>query len=145
MSNPYESPGPTSRTPQRQADVNAPAIALMVVSALAVVFGILGLAGDFFLLASGAVEQLEQANDGGISKYTTITVRIIWGILLVVVSGFVFYGALQMKQLTNYSTARMAAILAMIPCVGPCCFLGIPFGIWAFVVLERPEVKDAFR
>jgi predicted Zn finger-like uncharacterized protein len=37
-----------------------------------------------------------------------------------------------------------ACILAMIPCVN-CCILGLPFGIWGLVVLNKPEVKDAFR
>ena len=38
----------------------------------------------------------------------------------------------------------VAAIIAMIPCHG-CCILGLPFGIWALVVLSAPEVKAAFH
>jgi len=38
-----------------------------------------------------------------------------------------------------------ASIIAMIPCVSPCCCLGLPFGIWALVVLARPAVKSAFQ
>ena len=35
-------------------------------------------------------------------------------------------------------------IVSMLPC--SCCWtLGLPFGIWALVVLNQPEVKDAFR
>lgn len=40
---------------------------------------------------------------------------------------------------------RPAAILAMIPCVSPCCLLGLPLGIWALIVLLKPEVKAAFQ
>jgi hypothetical protein len=29
--------------------------------------------------------------------------------------------------------------------LGPCCIVGIPFGIWAIVVLSKPEVKRAFE
>jgi len=47
--------------------------------------------------------------------------------------------------LRNYEFAFLAAILAMIPCVTPCCFLGLPFGIWAVIVLRKPGVKDAFH
>jgi hypothetical protein len=32
----------------------------------------------------------------------------------------------------------------MIPCISPCCLLGLPIGIWALVVLLKPEVKAAF-
>jgi hypothetical protein len=38
-----------------------------------------------------------------------------------------------------------ASIIAMIPCVSPCCLLGLPIGIWALVVLMKPEVKSAFH
>ncbi|MBA2116603.1 hypothetical protein [Bremerella alba] len=146
MSNPYESPSPspTSRSQAAQAQVNAPAIALMVISVLAIGIGLLGLAGNVFLLLSGAVAHLEANNDGPISEYTTITVRSIWGALLVAASGFILYGAIQMKGLTNFTAARTAAVIAVIPCIGPCCLLGIPFGIWALVVLAKPEVRDAF-
>jgi hypothetical protein len=34
--------------------------------------------------------------------------------------------------------------MALIPCLGPCYILGIPAGIWALVVLARPEVREAF-
>lgn len=145
MSNPYSSPSHTPSPHEAKSAVAGPAIALMVISAVAVVLGVLGLMGDAFLLLSGAVEQLEEMNDSSVSKYTTITVRIIWGAALVLASAYVFYGALQMKQLTNYTAARTAAMISVVPCLGPCCFLGIPFGIWALVVLSKPEMRDAFR
>jgi hypothetical protein len=44
----------------------------------------------------------------------------------------------------NYSLARSAAIVAVIPLIGPCCVLGIPFGIWALVALGKPGVQEAF-
>lgn len=49
-----------------------------------------------------------------------------------------------MKQLQKWTLAVTASILAMIPCLGPCCLIGIPIGIWALVVLFKPEVKSAF-
>lgn len=145
MSNPYESP--IQLTPDRSAvvAVKAPAIALIVVSLIAVVCGSLALVMDVFLIATGVVARLEQMNDGPISEYTQITIRSIWGVLLVLASSFVLYGAIQMKNLRNYEKARAAAIVAMIPLLGPCCLLGIPFGIWAFVALGQPGVRNAFR
>ena len=52
---------------------------------------------------------------------------------------------LKMKNLESYSFAMAASIIAMIPCIGPCCLLGIPFGIWSIVVLGDAQVKAAFR
>jgi hypothetical protein len=50
-----------------------------------------------------------------------------------------------MKKLESYSFAMAAAIIAMIPCISPCCLLGLPFGIWALVVLGDGSVKAAFQ
>jgi hypothetical protein len=49
-----------------------------------------------------------------------------------------------MKQLKNYGLAMTGSIIAMLPC-SVCCLLGLPFGIWSLVVLNNPEVKEAFR
>jgi hypothetical protein len=59
-------------------------------------------------------------------------------------SGLVVYGAYKMRRLENHGLAVAAAVLAMIPCSG-CCVLGLPFGIWALVVLNDPSVKAAFH
>jgi hypothetical protein len=61
-----------------------------------------------------------------------------------VISAIVLFGALKMMRLQSFGWAMAAAILAVIPCLSPCCCLGIPFGIWALVVLSKPEVKAAF-
>ena len=140
MSNPYASPAP----PPSQGEIDAPAIALIVVSVIAIGCGLLALGVDVLLLVSGAVERLEANNDSPISKYTQITIRCIWGLVLVIASLFVLYGAWHMKQRRNYGLARAAAVVALIPLVGPCCLLGIPFGIWALVVLNKPHVRNAF-
>ena len=66
----------------------------------------------------------------------------MFGLLLAIL---VIVGGMKMKNLDNYGLAMTAAILGMIPCISPCCLLGLPFGIWALVVLGRPEVKAAFR
>ena len=50
-----------------------------------------------------------------------------------------------MLSLRSYEFAMVAAILAMIPCLTPCCLLGLPFGIWAVVVLRKPGVKEYFN
>jgi hypothetical protein len=62
-----------------------------------------------------------------------------------VVAAFVIYAALKMKELTQWGLAVAASVLAMIPCISPCCVIGLPVGIWCLVVLNRPEVKNAFR
>jgi hypothetical protein len=60
--------------------------------------------------------------------------------------GLIVLGGLRMMQLRAYGLAITASIIAMIPCFSCCCsVIGVPVGIWALVVLARPEVKAAFR
>ena len=49
-----------------------------------------------------------------------------------------------MRSLEKRTMAVVASIVAMIPCIGPCCLIGIPIGIWSLVVLMKPEVQQAF-
>lgn len=59
-------------------------------------------------------------------------------------AAFLWMGAGKMERLQGYNMALATAIVAMVPCVSPCCCLGVPIGIWAVIVLSRPEVKSAF-
>ena len=61
-----------------------------------------------------------------------------------VISILIWIGASKMQELKSYEFAFVAAVLAMVPCLTPCCFLGLPFGIWALVVLLKSEVKSQF-
>jgi serine/threonine protein kinase len=58
------------------------------------------------------------------------------------VSGTLIAGAVQMLRLRGYVLAAAAAIVAMVPW-SPAWLLGLPCGIWACIVLGRPEVAQA--
>jgi hypothetical protein len=66
-----------------------------------------------------------------------------YGVAALVWGACVLLGAIQMLRLRSYGLAMASSIIAMLPCNG-CCLLGLPFGIWAVVMLAKPEVKDAF-
>jgi hypothetical protein len=55
----------------------------------------------------------------------------------------ILLGGLRMKATRGYKLAMTGAICGMIPCNG-CCCIALPIGIWALVVLLKPEVKAAF-
>jgi hypothetical protein len=40
--------------------------------------------------------------------------------------------------------AVVMSIISMLPYLSGCCCVGLPVGIWALVVLFKPEVKSAF-
>jgi len=59
MSNPYESPVLHQEERNAKAIVQGPAIALIVVSSIAILLGLLALGLDIVLIAVGAIERLE--------------------------------------------------------------------------------------
>jgi hypothetical protein len=61
------------------------------------------------------------------------------------VSCLVIFGAIRMKRRESYGIALTTAILSVIPCPSSCCGLGVPFGIWAIIVLCNSNVKAAFK
>jgi hypothetical protein len=71
-------------------------------------------------------------------------VQLVMAVVGLAVSGFVLYGGLQLMKLRSRALVMTAAILGMIPCLGPCCIIGIPVGIWTLVVISKPDVKAAF-
>ncbi len=104
---------------------------------------VLAFAFSAFLLASGTADRLPDPSYA--DKRTQIMMRMGIGLALLLMNVVTVVGALKMRRLESYSMARVAAILAVIPCTSACYLLGVPFGIWALMVLARPEVRSAFR
>lgn len=125
--------------------VNGPAIGLIVTAILGFLANGIALvwnlvAGQFQRMPPGMDPQLQRLIEtmSGVVGVTSCVVGMV-------LSGVVLYGALQMKNLRSYGWAMTACILAMVPCTSPCCLVGLPIGIWALVVLLKPEVKSALK
>jgi len=73
------------------------------------------------------------------------TSMFVLGGIGVVTALLIILGGFRMQALESYNLALTSAVLAAIPCVGGCCVLGQIAGIWAIVVLLKPEVKALFR
>ncbi len=137
---------PLPGQPSAESQINGPAIGLLVTGILGAVGGVLGIAMN----ALGAsMSTFGPARGGGQSERLINAMAggagIVQSIIHVALAGLIIYGALQMKKLVNFRLAMTASILALAPCISPCCLLGLPFGIWALVVLNKPEVKAAFQ
>jgi hypothetical protein len=76
---------------------------------------------------------------------TQMTIEAVLDAVKVVSCAVVIYGAMRMQRLESYGLAITSCILSIIPCMTCCCFLGMPFGIWSLVILNRPEVRASFR
>jgi predicted Ser/Thr protein kinase len=103
--------------------------------------GVLGLLpiGLAMFAAVYLARQREQGTNVGFG-----VVEVLLLIIMVPVSVLILIGGLQMWQLRGYTLARIAAVLAMLPC-GISWLVGLPTGIWALVVLLDPEVRAAFE
>ena len=110
----------------------------------------IGMAGQLFalvlnVLGLGVAALGEQPGLEGLAPMMHGALGMIGAVLGLAAGAFIIYGALQMQRLVNYPMALAASVVAMVPCLSPCCCLGLPVGIWALVVLMKPEVKAAFR
>lgn len=147
--NPYQAPsayspyaqrpyGPAEAAALAAARVSGPAIALLVTGWLNIALQGCAVLGNL----------LQGAAPNPFLRGQPMRPEILVGsnVLQIVVAIVVILGASRMQKLENYALSMTAAILAMIPCIFfPCCLLGLPFGIWALVVLNDPWVKSAFR
>jgi hypothetical protein len=122
--------------------VAGPAIALMVAAGLGIAMSIASL-GYAAITTKNQPPAFGNRNDPGYELGRMIGFCGCGG-LMVGWSLFVLASGYQMLKLKYYGLSYAGAIIAMLP-LNHCCLLGLPFGIWALVVLSRPEVKDAFR
>ncbi len=154
--NPFQSPtqagGPLPLDMQMGGDwyqyalnrVAGPAIALIVTGALGGLMNFVGIILNVFNVVVGQGFRGGNVHgDPALAMFSGVG-GIVGGIVGLIMALLVIAGAIKMKNLSSYGLAMTAAIVAVIPCVSPCCLLGLPFGIWALVVLNEENVKAAF-
>ncbi len=150
--NPYQSPASATYLPPLplgQADamaaqrVSGPATGLIVTAVLGIINQVAGIVINAAQMGMGPV--MRQHRDEAFPMMFQGGTGVAGGIFGLIVGVVVLVGARKMKKLENYAFAMAAAIIAMVPCISPCCLLGLPFGIWALVVLGDGSVKAAFR
>lgn len=124
--------------------LKAPAIGLIAVGTFNAISGLVLIFGTLLRLVRP--QRIEFGSEEERLGYLVSGVVLpLLGFITLALAPLIVYGAIQMLKARRYGMARLAAILSLIP-VSSCCFvLGIPIGIWALVVLHKPEVKAAFE
>ena len=122
--------------------VTGPAIGLMITAGLGCLYQVFALLMHFLRARVPMPQMPAQA-----AWINTLSGPVggVFNVIAIFLSGLVLFGAIKMKNLENYGLAMTASIIAMIPCISPCCLIGLPIGIWALVILSKPEVKSAFH
>jgi hypothetical protein len=131
---------------EARGEVKVPAIGLVAVGVLTCLSAVpvfLVLLGWVFLLLAHAlaVEEFDYMFPLG---FFEIVILVAMLIPLLFGGGVIALGGWRMMQLRSHGWATMAAILALLPC-HPAWLLGLVFGIWALIVLNRPHIKSAFN
>ena len=70
---------------------------------------------------------------------------ILLGVIGILGALFIIFGGVKMLRRENHGLCVAASIVAMVPCVSACCLIGLPIGIWALVILSKPETKAVFH
>ena len=137
------SPINSDQSAAREA-VRGPAIFILVLSILNIVTAVISclwLAYESqFMTALGLPEQTDQFQTK-IKVFFSVPATVI-GFFLAIAC---LIGSLRMMKLQSHGFAIATAIMMLIPCSNCCCFLNIAAGIWALVVLQKPEVKSSFE
>jgi hypothetical protein len=127
------------------AKVNGPAIGLMVTAGLGIAGQLLSLV--LHVLGTG-MNMASMAGEGqvpdAVANMMGGTLGVLGSLVGILVGGLILFGAMKMRALQSWGLSLAAAIVAMIPCISPCCCLGLPIGIWALVVLLDDNVKASF-
>ena len=141
-------PGPVPAMPAIPAPssagadlVRGPAIGLIVTAILGVLLQMIAVIKNLVMGSS-------MPPNAQVPAWLTMLVGplgVVIGIIGILLGVLILFGAIKMKRLESYGLAMAVSIIAMIPCISPCCFIGLPIGIWAVVVLSKPAVKGAFH
>ena len=127
--------------------VKGPAIALMVTAGLGIAYyffsGLLTLISGGSMFHRGLPPDIPPQLKAFLEGMRGPLAGVI-SLAIAALNGFVLFGAIKLLRLQNRGMAMAGAVVAMLPCQC-CCVLGLPFGIWALVVLSKPEVKSAFH
>lgn len=128
-----------------QDRVQGPAIGLMVTAIIGMVMQVVSMLVNILGVSLGGLSDLQRSG-GGEAALSMLSggIGIVFSIIGIIIGVIILMGSMKMKRLESYGFAMAATILAMIPCISPCCLLGLPIGIWALVVLLDQNVKTAF-
>lgn len=135
---------------EAKSRVSGPAIGLLVTGILSLLMSVGSLVMHLTVVLGFRAAQIIPSPDPQFQQIFTMLnalngpLGLVSDVFSLTMGTLITLGAVKMKNLQSYTFAYTISILAMIPCLSPCCLLGLPFGIWALVVLNKPEIKAQF-
>jgi hypothetical protein len=149
-------PSSNPQAPSNARDaLDWPSLLLIISSMLAIGIALIQIVGTFVSTGSPDAwlkfiddENLRNALRESVerSNESSKGMNVGTGLFMVIGNAVIIFGAMQMRNVRNYAFAVTSAALAITPCciTNCCCFLSMPVGIWALVLLLKPEIKAQF-
>ena len=135
--------------------VNGPAIGLIVTASFGIVGALWALTTFIFNRNQISALPAELASNPDVKQALDIigpwlgVITLADVLLMLALSALILVAGLRMKNLRSRGLAIAGSVASILPCISigcaPCCVLGLPIGIWALVVLNKPEVKSQFQ
>ena len=122
-----------------------PALALMIVNALALLLLITVVVIIVITVLAAPPVQGGPAGPPPAGVWILIGFYGIYGLIAVSKMVLGFLGGRALMGTRSYGWAMAGAIATVVPLDGCMSLIFVPFGIWALVVLQKPEVKWAMR
>jgi hypothetical protein len=116
-----------------QMRVKAPAAALLLTGVVVLIEGMAAFAGLLML----------KENSPNVPPTAMDALLVVYVVGALALIATMIGGAVKMAKLESYGWVITAIILAMLP-FSYHWLIGLPVGIWAAVIMSRPEVKAAF-
>jgi len=146
--NPYQSPSlgsagyPTRKKKKSSSDtvVVAPAIAMIVIGSLSLLVAIPVL---IFQVIGFVQASSQMSGETPPQVYGVLVGVIVGGLVSVVIHILIITGGVKMLKFESWGAALTGAILLILPCTA--CWVGLPIGVWATIVLSLGDVRARFR
>src|SRR5262249_32669884 len=121
-----------------------PAVCLIITGALNASLGLYGMVSGIIQISNPGNRPTTGSEAERFGFYTGQSIVLVVFLLSLVAAPVTIYGAVKMLNGASYDWAKAASILAIIPFTSCCFLIGAPIGIWALVVLSKPDVKMFF-
>jgi len=128
----------------RKPEPVQPAVWLIITGSLNAALGLFCVVGGLMQINNPANRPVAVSEAERLGYYAGQFGAVFVFLLGLVSAPVIIYGAVKMFNGSSYGWAKAASILAIIPFTSCCFLIGAPIGIWALVVLSRPEVKMFF-
>lgn len=135
--------GNLSQAALATALVNAPAICLIIVHAIGIIGALVTMTTGFSPASLDGIQGMDPQMRKFLMQLSALNIPL--NILGIAISSCCLFGAISMMNLRHHTLCIVAAVITILPCSGCCCGLGLAAGIWALIVLLKPEVREAFH